>query len=285
MDFMSGLDKFGLSPDELNGLYEDNKQKTIKRTEVIKAAQEEEEKDFLFKKTITCPVCDKKFWTLTVKTSKARLVGTDDDYRPIYKSIDTMKYGVTSCPYCGYSAMNSDFTHVSGVQIKLLKEQVASRFKPTDEELPEVYTYEEAIEKFKLAIYSAIVKRATLSEKAYTCLKLSWLYRGQIEEMKSDGYPSESEEVKSAHESEMYYYKQALDGMTQAVANESFPICGMNQDTMDLLLAQMNYKLENYDVASKLVSRILVSKTASRHIKDKALDLKDIIIKKIRDGI
>ena len=57
----------------------------------------------------------------------------------------------------------------------------------------------------------------------------------------------------------------------------------MNQDTGDLLLAQKNYKLDHLDVASKLVARVLVSKSASRHIKDKALDLKNEIIKKIRD--
>ena len=57
----------------------------------------------------------------------------------------------------------------------------------------------------------------------------------------------------------------------------------MNQDTFELLLAQMNYKLDHLDVASKLVARVLISKSASRHIKDKALDLKNEIIKKIRD--
>ena len=57
----------------------------------------------------------------------------------------------------------------------------------------------------------------------------------------------------------------------------------MNQDTVDLLLAQMNYKLDHWDVASKLSARVLISKSASRHIKDKALDLKNEIIKKIRD--
>ena len=47
MDLMSGLDKFGLNPDELNSLYEDNKRKTIRRTEVVKRIHEEEERDFL----------------------------------------------------------------------------------------------------------------------------------------------------------------------------------------------------------------------------------------------
>ena len=48
--------------------------------------------------------------------------------------------------------------------------------------------------------------------------------------------------------------------MTRAVATEHFPICGMNQDTVDLLLAQMNYKLDHWDVASKLIARVLISK-------------------------
>ena len=66
--------------------------------------------------------------------------------------------------------------------------------------------------------------------------------------------------------------------MTKAVASESFPICGMDQNTMDILLAQMNTGLGNYEIASKLVSRILVSQTANRKVKDKAHDLKDELV-------
>ena len=71
-------------------------------------------------------MCDQSFQTLTVRTSKIRFAGSDDDFRPVYKGIDTIKYGVTSCPHCGYSAMNGDFVHVSSTQIRLLKEQVAA---------------------------------------------------------------------------------------------------------------------------------------------------------------
>ena len=245
--------------------------------------QTEDETDFVFAKNITCPVCDKSFQTLTVRTSRVRFLGSDDDFRPVYKGIDTIKYGVTSCPHCGYSAMNGDFVHVSGTQIRLLKEQVAAKFKPRSKSVPLLYSYDEAIDRFKLALFSAIVKRAMHSEKAYICLKLSWLYRGLLEQLASDCRSTDSEEFVSAQKSEKYYYEQALDGMTRAVETEHFPICGMNQDTVDLLLAQMNYKLDHLDVASKLVARVLVSKSASRHIKDKALDLKNEIIKKIRD--
>ena len=108
-------------------------------------------------------------------------------------------------------------------------------------------------------------------------------YRGLLEQLTADGISTDSKELVNAQKAEKYYYKQALDGMTRAVATEHFPICGMNQDTVDLLLAQMNYKLDHWDVASKLIARVLISKSASRHIKDKALDLKNEIIKKIRD--
>lgn len=283
MHLMSGLDKFGLNPEDINDLYDEDKAAATGDAPVAAAVQTEDETDFVFAKNITCPVCDKSFQTLTVRTSRVRFLGSDDDFRPVYKGIDTIKYGVTSCPHCGYSAMNGDFVHVSGTQIRLLKEQVAAKFKPRSKSVPLLYSYDEAIDRFKLALFSAIVKRAMHSEKAYICLKLSWLYRGLLEQLASDCRSTDSEEFVSAQKSEKYYYEQALDGMTRAVETEHFPICGMNQDTVDLLLAQMNHKLGHLDVASKLVARVLVSKSASRHIKDKALDLKNEIIKKIRD--
>ena len=65
------------------------------------------------------------------------------------------------------------------------------------------------------------------------------------------------------------------------IAAEPFPICGMDSATMDYLLAEMAFKLQKYDIASKLVGRLLVS-NANRNIKDKALDLKQELIKALK---
>ena len=215
MDLMSGLDKFGLNPENINDLYDDDKVAATGDAPVAATVQTEDETYFVFAKNITCPVCDKSFQTLTVRTSRVRFLGSDDDFRPVYKGIDTIKYGVTSCPHCGYSAMNGDFVHVSGTQIRLLKEQVAAKFKPRSKSVPLLYSYDEAIDSFKLALFSAIVKRAMHSEKAYICLKLSWLYRGLLEQLASDCRSTDSEEFVSAQKSEKYYYEQALYGMTR----------------------------------------------------------------------
>lgn len=117
MDLKSGIDKFGLNPEDINDLYDEDKAAATGDAPVAAAVQTEDETDFVFAKNITCPVCDQSFQTLTVRTSKIRFAGSDDDFRPVYKGIDTIKYGVTSCPHCGYSAMNGDFVHVSSTQI------------------------------------------------------------------------------------------------------------------------------------------------------------------------
>ena len=82
------------------------------------------------------------------------------------------------------------------MQRKLLKENIAQKFKG----LPpsgEIYTYEDAILRYKLALYSSIVKKSRLSERAYLCLKLSWLYRGKREALNSSDpmYAKKAEEL------------------------------------------------------------------------------------------
>ena len=61
------------------------------------------------------------------------------------------------------------------------------------------------------------------------------------------------------------------------------PICGMDEHTVNYLVASMAYKLGHMDVASKLVSAILVSRTAGRTVKDRAYDLKEQIIEKLHE--
>ena len=49
-----------------------------------------EEQDYLFDKTYTCPVCEKSFKSKTVKSGKARMIGTDQDLRPTFEGVDSL---------------------------------------------------------------------------------------------------------------------------------------------------------------------------------------------------
>ena len=183
MDYMSDLEKFGIKAGHIEELYADNSQgKPQKAVNTVKEKEQEKEEDFLFDKKIQCPVCDKEFMSRTVKSSKARMIGTDNDLRPRFKSIDTLKYGVTSCPYCGYSALNNEFVHLSTTQIHLIRDGVCAKYKADMADMPDVYSYNYAIDKHKLALFCSVVKKGKVSDKAYICLKISWLCRGKKEE-------------------------------------------------------------------------------------------------------
>lgn len=286
MGLLSGLEKFGLEQMDTTNLFEDEKKPKAEQQGQADAPKEEKhlETEFLLLKSIRCPVCDHVFRTRLVKTGRVKRLEPDFDLRPRFAYIDTNKYDVSSCPKCGYTAINRYFSHITSGQVKLIDQGVHSKFKANTlvnaEDALEAYTYEEAIEYCKLALYCTMVKKGSTSEKAYECLKLSWLYRGWREKLESEG-TNDRELLSNVKAEEDAYYKQAFEGFMKAIASESFPMCGMEESTVNILLANMAFKLEKYDVSSKLVSAILASRVASRSVKDRAMTLKEEIIKKL----
>lgn len=285
-DLFSGLEKFGFQDLDMDNIFEDEKTKTKTDENGNKEVVLPKEEDFLLDKGMQCPICDNIFKTRSVKNGRIRRLESDRDLRPRYEYIDTVKYDVSSCPKCGYTAINRYFGHLSGVQVKMIREEVCSKFKANSIKADAAtYTYDEAIERYKLALITTIAKKGKASEKAYACLKLAWLYRGKTEELEA-GNENPSEEIKTeianSKKMEQAFYAQAFDGFFKAMASESYPMCGMEQNTVDFLLANMAFNLKRYDIASKMVANLLTSRSVSRTIKDKALTLKEDIIAELK---
>lgn len=287
-DLLSGMEKYGFKDVNLDSIFEDDKPKTVARTAEEKTVEAPKEEDFLLDKGVRCPICDTVFKSRMVKSGRARRLESDRDLRPRFEYIDTIKYDVSSCPKCGYTAINRYFPHLSSAQMKLIREEVCTKFKPEKGMADKLsYTYDEAIERYKLALINTIAKKGKASEKAYECLKIAWLYRGKKEEIQAvNSNPSEEvkAEILKCEQTETAFYTQALDGFLKAMTSESYPMCGMEQNTVDFLIANMAFNLKRYDLASKFVSALLVSKTTSKTIKDKALTLKEEIISEIKNG-
>ena len=287
-DLLSGMEKYGFKDVNLDSIFEDDKPKTVARTAEEKTVEAPKEEDFLLDKGVRCPICDTVFKSRMVKSGRARRQESDRDLRPRFEYIDTIKYDVSSCPKCGYTAINRYFPHLSSAQMKLIREEVCTKFKPEKGMADKLsYTYDEAIERYKLALINTIAKKGKASEKAYECLKIAWLYRGKKEEIQAaNSNPSEEvkAEILKCEQTETAFYTQALDGFLKAMTSESYPMCGMEQNTVDFLIANMAFNLKRYDLASKFVSALLVSKTTSKTIKDKALTLKEEIISEIKNG-
>lgn len=280
MNLLAGLEKFGLKAEDTTNLFEEEK-KTTSDTGEAKKEEVPEEGNFLLDKAIRCAVCDQVFKTKMLKNGRVKRLEPDFDLRPRYEHIDTLKYRVISCPFCGYTAMNGYFDHLSSMQMKLIKEQVCSNFKPTGSVDARILDYDEVIERYKLALFNTIVKKGKTSEKAYVCLNLAWILRGKLETLDPKN-PELEQERKECKEQEAAFYAQAYEGFTKAVSTENYPICGMDECTMDYLLATMSYRYKKYDVASKCIARIQQSAAASKRIKDRAYELKEKIVNEIK---
>ncbi len=278
MNLLAGMEKFGFSTDEeLNILKEDAKEEQSGKAEK-KAPVAKTEKDFIIDKKIKCPVCDKDFMIKAVLVSKLKRLESDFDLRPNYEYIDKCKYDVISCPHCGYSALDSTFNQIDSARIKLVRNDFCSSFKPQGGlEIPEIYSYDYAAEKYKLALICTMKKRGNMSEKAYVCLKLAWLRRAQLKELKVAG-DTDGQAFKTVRAEYAGFYKQAYEGLLKARATEMPPFCGMSAEIVEFMLANMAIQYKQYDTAMKFIGKLLQSPATSRNIKDKCLTLKDKII-------
>ncbi len=279
---LSGLEQFGLSNLESMDLYEaPKKAEAGAGSGEPGAAPVVQEQDFLFDKSFTCPICDREFKARTVKIGKAKLGGSDLDLRPRYEQIDLLKYDIIMCPNCGYAALSRFFKFLTSPQAKNIQKAISSTFKP-QQETKETYTYDEALERYKLTLANAIVKQARSSEKAYICLKTAWLLRGKAEHL-DNTQPDYEEQKKACQEEEDEFLKSALEGFLAARQTESFPMCGMDEPTVDYLIAVTAMRFEQYDLTSRLITGILTSTGANPRMKDKARDVKDMLMKKIKE--
>lgn len=274
-NLFSGLEALGLGALSKVGLYEDTAKKDEKQQGAKKEAHQVKEEDFLFEKAYTCPVCDKEFKNKTVRTGRAKLLSVDTDFRAKYQGIDVIKYDAVVCPLCGYAALTRFFNVTTAPQRKFIREQISANFRGLQE--PEgLYSYDDAITRYRLALVNAVVKHGKLSERAYICLKLAWLLRGKSETLPADTPDLENIKAELLKE-EMEFLGNAYTGFLEASSKENYPMCGMDEDTVMCLMADLARRIGKLEEAGRLLSRIITSRTANDRIKNKARDLKEMI--------
>lgn len=273
-NIFSGLENLGLKNIEKVDIFQKKgdkkKEQQVAEKEVKKAGPTEEE--LIFDKSYTCPVCNFVFKSKMVRTGKVRLVGADSDLKPKYEGVDSLKYDAVLCPRCGYAALNRYFNFVMSSQAKEIRENVSVNFK-YQPETGGIYTYDDALLRHKMALFNAVVKNAKNSERAYTCLKMAWLCRGKREMLEEEG--GKKEDIEALVNEEKELLTNAYEGFEAAFSKEDFPMCGMDQYTMQYLLAELARRIGKIDEAKRYVSKVLVARGAQKRIKDRAFDLKE----------
>lgn len=275
MSLFSGLEKFGLGKLEKMEVFEEDAKKKAASTDKKVEKPKITEEDLLFDKTFTCPVCDEEFHSKMIRTGKVKLLSADTDLRPKYQLVDSLKYDALVCPKCGYAALSRFFKFMMPAQAKLIRENISKNFSglaPTGN----IYTYDDAIARHQLALANAVVKKAKTSEKAYTCLKMAWLFRGKRETL-----PKETKDydkvVADLKKEEDDLLGKAYEGFMTAFSRESFPMCGMDEMTVTFLVAELARRTGKYEESGRWISKVLTSRSANERIKNKARDIKELL--------
>ena len=273
----SGLEKLGLGKLEKVEVFEDASKKEEEAKEGKRKSTAVSEADFLFEKTYVCPVCDKEFHSKKIRTGKVKLLAADTDLRPKYQYVDCLKYDAVVCPHCGYAALDRFFKFMMPAQARLIRENISTNFKglPATEN---IYTYDDAIERHQLALLNTVIKKAKESERAYTCLKMAWIYRGKAESLPEDT-PDRKEQIQELQNQEKELLENAYTGFEAAFSKESFPMCGMDEITVSYLLAELARRIGRYEESSRWISRVLISREANERIKNRAREIKELLNK------
>ena len=116
----------------------------------------------------------------------------------------------------------------------------------------------------KLALINTLMKRGRASEIAFISMKLAWLYR-------------DKKDVKN----EFTYLKAAHKGFNDAFLNESFPMCGLEENTLLYIIAAIGSKIGKIDDSLKILGRLVVKKGLNARLKVKISELREIL-KKIK---
>jgi len=277
MDIFAGLEDLGIENIDIKDIYAEPEKVTHERSKAVQAEKiAVNEADLLFDKGYVCPVCDAQFKSKTVRMGKYRLVGTDKDLKPRYDVIEPLKYEVVLCNKCGFAATARYFGNLASSQKKLVKEKISANYKPQKYE-GDTYSYEEALARYKLALFNSVIKISKASEKAYNCLKAGWLLRSYIEELELAD-KRDDEKIAGLKALQKDFLSKAYDGYITAMEQENFPISGMDKYTLELLLAVLAKEFGHLEVSAKLIADLLISRTCSSRIKDRARDLKEEIL-------
>ena len=281
LNLFSGIEAFGIEGLDSKNLFAEETKETKEEVveKVPEKTPEEKELEMLLDKTYTCPVCDSSFKNRAVRTGKARLIRMDRDLRQVYEDIEPLKYDIVSCTKCGFSAVSRFFVPMIPSSRKKVMETVGNKYRHQPE--PEgIYPYAHALSRYKLALACDVVRNAKASEKAYTCLRAAWLCRSWKETLD----PADKAKVQPVEELEKQFITNAYEGFIQAISKEMFPMCGMDEGTMNYLLGALAFELGHIDVAARMISSVIASPSVNSRTKEKARDLKEEILMSIKGG-
>lgn len=207
----------------------------------------------------TCPICEKSFNVLKVKSSAVKLERVDEDFCMYYKGLNPLLYDPWICEHCGYAGFESSFATPSPLEIGALKKLCLNKFTDDPSKNPfeltdfhkKVFTYLDSLRSdgerdnqgallaFEILLSTLEIRNAPPSLKGRTLLRIGWIYR-----LMNDPR-------------EMDYLKQAATCYANTYLVEPLPIGKFDAGTCAYLVGELNRRLGNLKDAIDWFGRVL----------------------------
>ena len=226
--------------------------------QAVQAPATDELLTYLYPKKFTCTVCENEFTQQMVRKTKLKVLSVDTDFKSFYKDIDPNRYEVMLCKHCGFAALPTHFDKIVNRQREAILQKIKPEYKHVEYELP--YSVESTEAIYGQAYKCAEAMNAKVSVKAFLSLRLAWVFR----------------EV-GRKDDELKYIKVAYEGLKEAYSTENFPLGNMDESTAKYVIGDLARRLGLMGEAMRWIADVVVAKGISQGIKEKAVQLKDLI--------
>lgn len=230
----------------------------------------------LYISQVVCPICEKTFSAIRIKTSGYKLDHTDEDFCMHYVDLNPLIYEVWICNHCGHADFGTIFDKITPLEKIRVQPFCLSKFIDVPGRNPfelkeyhkAVYNFfdmlssdgdrEEtaAIESYKILLLNLEARMAPDSLKAKAVMRIGWLYR-----MMKD--PKELE-----------YLKMAADYFASAFEKEAMESGKFDAATCAYMAGELYRRVDDITKAQDWFRKALTEaqKADNKAIADKARD-------------
>ncbi|WLR50448.1 DUF2225 domain-containing protein [Bacillus tianshenii] len=200
----------------------------------------EQELHPLYDKHETCLMCKNEFVSKKVRTRFLRIEDVESDFCPIYKdeAVSPLLYFNKVCPECGFTFNEQFSPYFPPNTEEEIKHNISEKWVPHD--FSGERTYHQAIQTYKLAIYSGQLKNERAIVMAGLELRIAWLYRKMGNETK-----------------ENRFLKFALSTLDEAYTESNYTNTDMNDVRVLYLIGELHRRFNDPQKAVYYYSKVV----------------------------
>jgi uncharacterized protein len=197
----------------------------------------------LYDQKIQCLMCKNVYTTKKIRSRFIRAIQHDTDFCSYYhpEELNPLFYYVSVCPHCGFSATEEFSTYFPPGTIETIRNKICEQWPGLD--YGSQRTFQEAVNTYKLGIYSATLKREKHIVMAGLYMRLAWLYR-----------------TYKIIDQEERFMRLALQEYTASYSEDDFIYTHMSEIRLLYLIGELNRRLGNDKQAILYFSKVIAKK-------------------------